>query len=165
MPPIQNQGRSANEHGKILEDQLTPALERNGFVVVGWGDYKADQAKWDAIDRLAITQVPYTTIYNRQGRTEYVVIIKSQHRRIRIECKFQQAAGSVDEKFPYMYMEGALAYPEDETIFCIGGDGFKSGAKDWLKHACESRWLLDDKPNRKISMMDPTQTTVFINLL
>lgn len=163
MPPISNQGRSANQHGKILEGQITPILLGNDYDVVSWADYKKNKAKFDAEDKLAITQVPYTTIYGCKGKTEFVMINKTLGRRIRIECKYQNAAGSVDEKLPYTYLQAALAYEEDETILCLGGSGFKKGAKEWLKKTCDSRWMLEGKPNRKIKLMTVDEITAFIN--
>ena len=56
--------------------------------------------------------------------------------RIRIECKYQQSAGSVDEKLPYLFMNFTQSIPEEEAIIVIEGNGFKVGAKEWLRKKC-----------------------------
>ena len=48
-----------------------------------------------------------------------------------IQCKWQASAGSVDEKYPYeVACINHLSYP---TIIVLAGDGYKAGAKEWLR--------------------------------
>jgi hypothetical protein len=42
---------------------------------------------------------------------------------VRIECKWQQSAGSVDEKLPYLYLNAIESMPEDHVIIVYGGGG------------------------------------------
>jgi len=48
-----------------------------------------------------------------------------------IECKWQQSAGSVDEKYPFaVHNIIKIGVP---TIILIDGDGYKKAAFEWLK--------------------------------
>lgn len=49
-----------------------------------------------------------------------------------IESKWQQSAGSVDEKYPYLVLniEGQYQYP---TIVLLDGGGYKPGAEAWMR--------------------------------
>ena len=53
--------------------------------------------------------------------------------------KWQQSQGSVDEKFPYLYLNCIQAMPEREIILLIDGNGYKPGALAWLKQAVASQ--------------------------
>lgn len=48
-----------------------------------------------------------------------------------IECKWQQSAGSVDEKFPFLYLN--IMKCRDPTVVVIDGGGYKPSALPWLK--------------------------------
>jgi hypothetical protein len=54
---------------------------------------------------------------------------------MRIECKWQQSSGSVDEKFPYLYLNCIEAMPEKQIMIVVDGNGARSGAVSWLKDA------------------------------
>jgi hypothetical protein len=57
-----------------------------------------------------------------------------------IECKWQQAAGSVDEKFPFLVANiDALEVP---TIILLDGGGYKPGAEAWLRDQAGTGSLL-----------------------
>jgi hypothetical protein len=49
---------------------------------------------------------------------------------IGIECKWQRISGSVDEKFPYAYLNCIEAMPERDIIIVVDGGGAKQGAVD-----------------------------------
>jgi len=97
--------------------------------------------KWDAKSAVALKgqdilwkNVPYVSIYGTNCRSEFV--LQFQGREIRIECKYQEAAGSVDEKLPYLMLNFTREVPEEETIIITEGDGFRSGALKWLRESC-----------------------------
>lgn len=71
--------------------------------------------------------------------TEFLAVSASRGLAIRIECKWQQSQGSVDEKFPYLYLNCIQAMPEREIILLIDGNGYKPGALAWLKQAVASQ--------------------------
>src|SRR5690606_13047129 len=88
---------------------------------------------------LLLKHIPYDTIYNHKGRTEFLALSEKFNKKIRIECKWQQTSGSVDEKLPYLYLSAIEKMTEDEVIILYGGTGFKPGAIQWLKDSVLGR--------------------------
>jgi SepF-like predicted cell division protein (DUF552 family) len=69
--------------------------------------------------------------------------------KTRIECKWQQTAGSVDEKLPYLYLNTIEAMPEDQIMIIIDGAGWKKGAVDWLRRAVNEKKYTTQINNHK----------------
>jgi hypothetical protein len=133
-------GGTANTQGKVLENTIVPAFEHRGFQVVPYSKWiKAPQSFGE---ELLLKHVPYTTIYGHPGYTEFLAKSKRYGLNIRIECKWQQSSGSVDEKFPYLYLNCIEAMPENDIIIVAGGGGMKEGALPWLKRAVEGNLYL-----------------------
>jgi hypothetical protein len=101
---------------------------------------------------LLLKNVPFETIYGHKGNTEFLLISKKYNLRIRIECKWQQTAGSVDEKLPYLYLNTIEAMPEKDVMILIDGEGFKAGAKTWLRKAVKDKLYTTDK-NKDTNIM------------
>ncbi len=115
-------------------------------------------------EELLLLNFPYTTIYNEKGRTEFIAISKKYNFSIRIECKWQQVSGSVDEKFPYLYLNAIEAMPEDHVIIIIGGDGFKKGAVTWIKDAVRKRkYTTAENKDKKIDVFSLTDFMAWAN--
>ena len=134
-PLITTQGREANRNGQFLERTVQRAFESYGFVT---RRYRRG-ATGDLLSPLSpltlVTRVPYRSIFRSMSHSEFVAYIKT--RAIRIECKFQDGAGSCDEKFPYVWMN-AKEYPENEVAIILGGSGFRKRAVEWLRSQCAS---------------------------
>lgn len=160
-----SQGARANLNGKTGEDILVPIFENAGYKVVLWGEYKkpSKKAQYDELDKLVIKQYPYHSIYNHDGKTEFLLINKAKERRIRIEVKWQQAAGSVDEKFPYLWLNCVYSFEEHEIILIVDGGGYKQGARDWLVEQAKKRWLLDGQAEKSVTVMDISEFLQFFN--
>jgi len=125
-----NQGTKANKSGlsleKLVEDCIVSRLHLPSEKF----------SKTDQRDDILLKHVPYTNIYGSDRcRSEFLLCF--QGRKIRIECKSQHSAGSVDEKLPYLYMNFTQCIEEDEAIIVIEGEGFKKGAKEWLRRKCK----------------------------
>lgn len=148
-----SQGARANVAGKAYEDLLITLFQNYGFEVVKWSVWKRRGIPIEQSGRVAIQQFPYTTIYNHTGKTEWLIVNNDKNLVVRVEIKSQRSAGSVDEKLPYTYLN-AIAYPEDEVVLLVEGDGFKPGARAWLKNAVETRWLIPDGSKKHIQMMN-----------
>ncbi|MEO0408489.1 MAG: PD-(D/E)XK nuclease superfamily protein [Cyanobacteria bacterium P01_A01_bin.135] len=133
------QGGAANQQGKILERTVIPTFEGRGFEVVRYSAWCKKPQKYGL--ELLLKHVPYTTIYGQQGYTEFLVKSERFGLNTRIECKWQQSTGSVDEKFPYLYLNCVEAIPED-VIIIVGGGGAKPGAIAWLRDAVAQRKYL-----------------------
>jgi hypothetical protein len=146
------QGATANTQGKVLESTIIPTFEHRGFEVVAYSKWaKAPQLFGK---ELLLKHVPYTTIYGHPGYTEFLVQSKRYGLNTRIECKWQQSSGSVDEKFPYLYLNCIEAMPENDIIIVAGGGGMKEGAIPWLKRAVnENLYSSVSVPQKKIQVL------------
>lgn len=82
-------------------------------------------------------------------------------KKIRIECKWQQSPGSVDEKLPYLYLNAVEKYPEQDIIILLDGGGYKAGAKAWLENAIKTNWC--NKKNKNIRLMALTEFITYFN--
>ena len=139
-----NQGSKANYNGKKSEAICLKMLINKGFVIVKRNE--------DKPERWVMENVPFTSIYGHNAKTEFV--IGFDKREIRIEIKTQNAAGSVDEKLPYVLLNAIEAYPENETIIILEGNGFKNGAKEWVHKMIENNWLGYKQKGKTIQVMD-----------
>jgi len=134
------QGGYANSSGGALEKAVIGALTSKGFQLVSFGNWQAHPERY--AEELLLRNAPYQTIYRHPGHTEFLLVSRKHAMRIRIECKWQQTAGSVDEKFPYLYLNAVEAMPENDIIIVVDGGGYKKGALDWLKDAArEKRYM------------------------
>jgi len=68
-------------------------------------------------------------VYGVDWRTDFIYFNGKGFRII--HARWQQVGGSVDEKFPFFVANARKA--TKDSIFVLGGDGFKQGARDWLK--------------------------------
>lgn len=134
-------GSIANRQGNILEQQVSQAFASHGFREVAFSEYKRLSSLLPGLTPpdLLVRRVPYTSIYGHQGVTEFLAVSAARSLAVRIECKWQQSKGSVDEKFPYLYLNCVQAMPESEIILLIDGNGYKPGALAWLKQAAASQ--------------------------
>jgi hypothetical protein len=132
---IKKQGTLANIGGNVLERTVKEVFLSKGFELVNYRDW---QKKPDTHGKeLLLTNAPFTTIYKHKGNTEFLAVSEKYNFKIRIECKWQQVAGSVDEKLPYLYLNCIEAMPEDYIIIVIDGGGFKEGAVKWLRETAK----------------------------
>jgi hypothetical protein len=83
--------------------------------------------------------VVFPMIYNHKGYTEYLLLSDQYNLQIRIECKWQQTSGSVDENLPYVYLSNIEAMPEHGIMILIDGSGWKAGSIIWLKNAVANK--------------------------
>ena len=126
------QGTQANLTGKVLEDLVASVFKSHDFEIMDYAEHL--QASGLEERDVLVKNVPYETIYGHQGKTEFLVVSPRRGLRFRIECKWQQTAGSVDEKFPYL-IENCKTMPEPMVVILIDGKGYKDGALAWLKRA------------------------------
>ena len=124
-------GAIANRQGNILEQQVRQAFASHGFREVAFAEYEkiasGSTLPGVPVPDLLVRRVPYQSIYGHRGVTEFLAVSASRGLAIRIECKWQQSQGSVDEKFPYLYLNCIQAMPEREIILLIDGNGYKPG--------------------------------------
>jgi hypothetical protein len=123
------QGYEATHSGKFLEGLVRREFAARGFHFRGFGD---DQNNLDMFaPRIVIHNAPYQSLYGCQSRSEFLIIDGS--RKIRVECRWQESSGSVDEKYPYLLRNAVECMPEHEILILHGGDGARREAIDWLQ--------------------------------
>ena len=162
-------GSLANKSGKTFEQILIPIFKSYDYVFI---NEKSENGKLiftkkeqeelkQTKNKYFIKDAPYITIYGHKGKTEFVLVNKCLGKEIRIECKWQQSAGSVDEKYPYLYLNCVDAFEEQEIILIIDGGGMKLGAEQWLKDKINQNWL--NYKNKKISIMKIQEFITWFN--
>lgn len=129
-----NQGSFANYTGKKLEDMVSQTFEKLGLEVVSYNQYKKAPHLYGT--ELLLKNVDYLSIFNHQSKSEFLLRSEKYNLNIRIECKWQQSPGSVDEKYPYLY-HNCLTQIEEDVIIIADGGGAKPGAIQWLRTQCE----------------------------
>ncbi len=73
------------------------------------------------------------SIYDTAIYCDFILYHPEKHERcLIIESKWQQARGSVDEKYPYLMLNIQHKYPH-KTLLVIDGGGYKKNALKWLK--------------------------------
>jgi len=138
-------GKSANITGNQLEKAVQTVLLNKGFEIEMYRKWEKNPENYGK--ELLLKNVPFRTIYGHSGNTEFLLLSAEHDLRIRIECKWQQSAGSVDEKLPYLYLNTIEAMPEKDIMILIDGNGFKTGAKEWLRNAVKKKLYTTTKNN------------------
>lgn len=158
---MENQGGIANAQGRTLESVVINTLEQKGLRKVPYKEYAQGLKLYG--DELLLTNVPYETIYGHQGKTEFKIQSK-RYGEYRIECKWQQSSGSVDEKFPYLYLNCIEKMPETNIIIIIDGQGAKPGAINWLRQAAKSKLYINERNHDKnIQVMSLAEFIIWVN--
>lgn len=160
--PGRTQGNAANSSGNVLEQTVISTMTAKGFVSVSYSEWVKHPDAYDG--ELLLKNVPYDTIYGHNGKTEFLLKSASRGLEIRIECKWQQAAGSVDEKFPYLYLNCVETMPESHIIILVDGGGYKQGAINWLNTAVNSRRYQSQNNGKIIQVMNLVEFIRWANI-
>jgi hypothetical protein len=124
-----SQGYEANHSGQFLERIVKQEFAARKFVIKNFGE------DGDNLDLFApqvlVCRVPYTSVADIDGHSEFVVTHES--RKIRIECKWQNGEGSADERLFYTLENAIYAYPEREVLILYGGGGAREGIINYIK--------------------------------
>lgn len=133
MSGSKEKGSLASNQGKVLESTVESTFSSKGFEIVNYRKWNKKKDSYSS--ELLLKNCPFVNIYSHDGNTEFLLLSEKYDCRIRIECKWQQSSGSVDEKFPYLYLNCIEAMPEKEIVLIVDGGGAKHGAVEWLKSA------------------------------
>ncbi len=158
-----SQGAQANKNGRVFENMMIPIFKDAGFEVFTESELSKPKIKEHVanLKRYIIKNAEYITIYGEGGRTEFVIVDAT--RRIRVEAKYQSAQGSVDEKYPYMLLNGIYQYPESEIIFVVDGGGYKPGARKWLEDHIKDNWLDYKAKGKDLKLMSIAEFANWFN--
>jgi len=155
-------GAKGNITGNQLEVAVKTVLTGKGFELINYRVWDKNKEKYG--EELLLENVPFTTIYNHKGNTEFLLISKRFDLQIRIECKWQQVKGSVDEKLPYLYLNTIEAMPENTIMILIDGAGWKTGAVKWLKDAVQQKkYTTAETQNKEIIVFTMTDFFTWAN--
>lgn len=157
-------GRHAGISGSGLEKAVKSHLETFGFKAITAKRYERVKDAADRPPRLLVKNMPYKNIYGTAGKTEFLIDCLNPNwtkefpedgRLIcRVECKRQKVAGSVDEKYPYLYLCCIEAMPEKNIILLCEIDGARPQARQWLCTAVQNRPYTDStKPPKRLHLM------------
>lgn len=121
--------------------------------------FSSDSNNGHLLDEFILyTNAPFVSVYGHEGHTELLF----RHWRgddIRIECKCQTSSGSVDEKFPYMWLNARDAYKEPEVWFVLECSGAKPESVRWFAKVCAQI------VHRKVRVMNLAETRNEIKML
>ena len=152
----------ATKTGSILEESVQKVFESYGFTIIKYREW--EKAPLLHGEELVLLNAPYETIYGHNGNMEFLVRSKKFNLNLRIECKWQQSSGSVDEKFPYLYLNCIETIKENDIFIILGGKGQKQGAINWLKHAKEnSLYTTEKNRDKSIKVLDLEDFIVWAN--
>lgn len=155
-------GAYANSSGSVLEGLVEHALAKKGFMVIKYKEWLINPEQYG--EELLLKNVPYEGLYKHASTTEFVLISKKYNLKTRIECKWQQVSGSVDEKLPYLFLNCSEKMSEPQIIILLDGGGAKPGAIEWLKGSCETFNLRElNVSKRRIDLMNMTEFVQWVN--
>lgn len=131
------QGGRAVISGNVLERTVEIILQAHGYSEIcrdlpkkrrrDWLVYSAEPSKRYAKQVYIGSGIYGTDIYV----DFYIFDTVAMPAGLIVECKWQQAGGSVDEKLPYLNLNIQNCYPSP-TVVLIDGEGMKKGAINWL---------------------------------
>jgi hypothetical protein len=155
-------GTKTNVTGNQLETAVKTVLSGKGFEIFNYRSWEKQPLKFNK--EIVLENAPYTTSYGHNGNTEFLLISEKYDMHIRIECKWQQVAGSVDEKLPYLYLNAIEAMPEKTIIILIDGAGWKQGAIKWLKDAVKNKlYTTPQNVDKEIMVFNLTEFFTWAN--
>jgi hypothetical protein len=155
-------GTKSNITGNQLEVAVKTVLTGKGFELLMYRQWAENPQEYG--EELLLSNVPFTTVYEHKGNTEFLLLSKKYNLKIRIECKWQQVSGSVDEKLPYLYLNTIEAMPEKNIMILIDGSGWKAGAIKWLKEAVrEKKYTTAANNDKEIYVFNLTEFFTWAN--
>lgn len=156
------QGGLANRSGNTLEATIIGTLGSKGFTTVNYNAYMKNPAQYGS--ELLLRHVPFVSIFGHKAKSEFVLDSQRYGLKIRIECKWQQSSGSVDEKFPYLYLNCIESMPESKIFIIADGGGAKASSIEWLRKACqEKRYTTEASMSKEIVVMNLSEFLVWAN--
>lgn len=133
------QGTRANYTGNSLEDVINNALVRKRYQFIDKNNFES--AKY--LDQKVFTvQYPVAkSVYETDLYCDFILYNPEKYPEcLIIESKWQESAGSVDEKFPFLVLNICNKYP-CATVIVLDGGGYKKGAEKWLRSQVNSKLI------------------------
>lgn len=151
------QGYEANHSGKFLESVIESEFRARKVDVASWNESEGTLSLF--YQRRLLTRVPYTSIYGCNSHSEFVYLHQASALQVRIECRWQEGAGSVDEKFPYLLENARDAMPERNVWLVVDGGGARPDAVAWLRKRASQ------EPSKRIRVYSMIEAKKAIKIL
>jgi hypothetical protein len=130
-PALAQDGANAAQSGASFESEIEQVLAARGLRIIANRDWNEAELYANPNQRAVITDAPYNSIYGGRTNIEFLLILGE--RQILIETKRQTAAGSVDEKLPFVFANARHNWPDREFVFVMDGHGWREGAEAWIR--------------------------------
>jgi hypothetical protein len=143
-----NSGRRANHNGKGLENFLAGKLEENGFI---W----CKDSAWLYRNRVSLKTRMYAKQvyvgldqYGDKRIVDFFIVDNVIFPKSHIwEAKWQQSAGSIDEKFAHL--RDTIRHTGIPTTVIVGGGGCRPNRLEWFKRQSDGRvfcavWTMEE---------------------
>lgn len=133
-------GTRANLTGNQLERVIDAILVGKGYEFV---KCKSFERASDGEQSVYTRQLKIClSIYDNPLKCDFVIYHPQKHPNwLAIEAKWQQASGSVDEKYPYLALNVKERFP-CPAIIVLAGSGYKKKAEEWLRDQVDGNKLL-----------------------
>lgn len=127
---MRTQGGQANYTGDWLQQNIEARINENYLFVK---PKLFQQSKTDHT-RIYTRQYPLcNSIYGTPLKCDFIIYDEEKWPNgLVIEAKWQERAGSVDEKYPYLVLNINHQY-ETPCVIVLDGQGYKPGAEKWLR--------------------------------
>jgi len=139
MPKHKGETTTAHYTGSILEKLIHDRLVERGYTYV-------DRARF--LPACYLEQPIYSrqfwlgmSVYDEPFKCDFIVYHpKLWPDCLVIEAKWQEAGGSVDEKYPYLVLNLKMKNPY-KCMVLLDGEGYKPGAERWLRNQTDGKLL------------------------
>lgn len=155
----EKQGAKANRTGKALEQKIVKLFRDKGFTVYKYLDFVKENI--DTSCNYIVENVPYINAYGQTSKTEFVMHYNGKDTRI--EAKWQEVAGSVDEKYIFMFYNAVFHYPEKDVIFVVDGNGYRPGARKWIEDSIKENRFNYKEKGKTIQLMNVNEFVKYCN--
>lgn len=131
----------AANSSKEFNQEVKSLFERHNFQVVSYSKYHKNPDKYQG--RVLLTRVPYTSVFDRKGWTDYLAIDKNKNVEIRLESIFQKPRSLQDYKVQNWFIHAVDRFPEKRQYIVLGNpdgaDRVWDDAKNWVAKSLEEK--------------------------
>lgn len=136
---MNNAGKKANTEGKQFEAFVERCIEESGYTKTTAKEFFKLRCLKQPI--FAAQCEIGVDIYSKTRRVDFILYDPDKWVDcLVLQCKWQAAKGSVEEKYPYEVL--SIQLNNFDTIIVIDGGGFSPGAVQWLKSQAGKNKLL-----------------------
>lgn len=163
---VSQQGQNASLSGRDMEDMVEDRLKRAGFRLLDAPEKRAltagSKTLEDLGDRWYTRHVKlFPGLYGVKLFLDFFVYLKDQHPHgLIIECKSQEQAGSVDEKYVYTVLSLKKMTKEHRapSWLVFSGSGVRPCAMEWMRNQNNAtfRVMTEGEMRKMVRQLFPT---------